>query len=51
MQELVVGIPSAWIRLLRRVSKQVLVYIEAAEATAAEEAEEARYQDDQGGQD
>ena len=41
MQELVVGIPPTWIRLMRSVARAVLVYIEAAEAAAAEEAEEA----------
>ena len=41
MQELVVGIPATWIRLMRRVAGEVLVYIEAAEATAVEEVEEA----------
>ena len=40
MQELVVGIPPTWICLMRRVARVVLVYIEAAEAVAAEEAEE-----------
>ena len=42
MQEYVVGIPPVWIRLLRRVAKSVLVYIDAVEAAEAEEAEEAR---------
>ena len=41
MQELVVGIPPTWIRLMRRVARAVLVYIEAAKAIAAEEAEKA----------
>ena len=52
MQELVVGIPPIWIRLMRRVARAVLVYIDVVEAVAAEEAEEAQekyYQDDQGG--
>ena len=42
MQEFVVGIPPIWIRLMRRVDMVVLVYIEAKEAAAAEEA----YNDD-----
>ena len=42
MQELVVGIPHIYIHLMRRVAREVPVYIEAFEAvTAAEEAEEA----------
>ena len=40
MQNLVVGIPPIWIRLMRQVARVVLVYIDAIEATAAEEAEE-----------
>ena len=40
MQELVVGIPPTWIRLMRRVDRVVLVYIEATEAAAAEAAQE-----------
>ena len=51
MQELVVGIPPTWIRLMRRVARVVLVYIEAAEAAVAEEAEDVGDQDDQGDQD
>ena len=51
MQELVVGIPPTWIHLMRRVSRAVLIYMEAAEAIAAEEAEEACDQGDQGHQD
>ena len=47
MQVLVVGIPPVWIRLMRRVARALLVYIDAAEAAAAED-EEAREQDDQG---
>ena len=47
MHELVVGIPPIWIRLMRRVARAVLVYIDAAEAVAVEQAEEAREQDDQ----
>ena len=42
MHELVVGIPPTWIRLMRRVAREVLVYIEATKATAAEEAEDAK---------
>ena len=42
-----VGIPPIWIRLMRRVSRAVLVYIDAVKAAAAEEAEEAREQGDQ----
>ena len=51
MQELVVGIPPTWICLMRRVARVVLVYIEAAEAAAAEEDEEACDQGGQGDQD
>ena len=46
MQEIVVRIPSTWIRLMRRVSRVVLVYIDATEASAAEEAEEVGDQGD-----
>ena len=46
MQELVVGIPPIWIRLMRRVAKAVLVYIDVADAAATEQAEEARERDD-----
>ena len=42
MQELVVGIPPVWIRLMRRVARVVLVYDDAVEVVAAEEAEEDR---------
>ena len=42
MQELVVGIPPTWIRLMRRVAREMLVYIEDAEVAAAEEAEDAK---------
>ena len=42
MQELLVGIPPTWIRLMRRVAREVLVYIEATKATVAEEAEDAK---------
>ena len=38
MQEFVVGIPPAWIRLMRRVVRAILVYIESEEVVAAEEA-------------
>ena len=47
MQELVVGIPPVWIRLMKWVARAVLVYIDAVEAVAAEEGEEAREQGDQ----
>ena len=50
MQELVVGIPPIWICLMRRVMREVLVYIDVVEATEAEEAKEAREQGDQGDQ-
>ena len=50
MQEFVVGVPSIWIRLLRRVARAVLVYIDVVEATEGEEAEEARVQGDWGEQ-
>ena len=46
MQELVVGVPPVWIRLLRRVARAILVYIDAIEAAEAKEAEEARVQGD-----
>ena len=52
MQELVVGVPPVWIRLLRQVARAVLVYIDVVEAAKAKEAEEARVQGvkgDQGG--
>ena len=42
MQEFVVGIPPTWIRLMRRVAKVVLVYIEAEEVVAAEEVDDDR---------
>jgi len=44
MQEFVVGVPPIWIRLLRRVARAILIYIDAIEAAEAEEAEEARVQ-------
>ena len=50
IQEFVVGVPSVWLRLFRRVVRAVLVYIEAVEDTEAEEAEEARVQRDHGDQ-
>ena len=53
-QELIVKIPPTWIHLMRRVARVVLVYIEAMEDAAPEEAEEADDhgdQDDWGGQD
>ena len=40
MQEFVVGIPPISIHLMRRVSKAVLVYIEAEEAAAVEEVDD-----------
>ena len=50
MQEFVVGVPLAWIRLLTRVARAVLAYIDVVEAVEAEEAEEARVQGDRGDQ-
>ena len=56
MQELVVGIPPVWIRLMSHVARAILVYIDVVEAAEAEEAKEARAQGDhddrgdQGGQ-
>ena len=50
MQELVVGVPLVWIRLLRWVVRAVLVYIDVVEAAEVEEAEEARVQGDRGDQ-
>ena len=47
MRELVVGIPPVWIRLMRQVTRAVLVYIDVVEAAAAEEAEESQEQGDQ----
>ena len=41
MQELVVGVPPVWIRLLRRVARAILVYIDVVEVAEAEEVEEA----------
>ena len=41
MQELVVGIPPTRKRLMRRIARVVLVYIDAAEAAAVEQDEEA----------
>ena len=48
MQEFVVGVPPAWLRLFRRVARAVVVYRDAVEAAAAEEAEEARGRRDHG---
>ena len=48
MQEFVVGIPSIWISLTRRVARVVLLYIEVVEATTTKEVEEASDVDDQG---
>ena len=45
-----VGVPLVWIRLLRRVAREVLVYIDAVEAAESEEAEEARVQGDRADQ-
>ena len=52
MQESVVGVPPAWLRLFRWVARAVCVYRDAVEAAEAEEAEEAtghRDHGDQGG--
>ena len=40
MQEFVVGIPPIWIRLMRRVTKVVLVYIEYEGAAATKESDD-----------
>ena len=50
MQEFVVGVPLVQIRLMRRVARELLVYIDVVEVAKAEEAEEARVQGDQGDQ-
>ena len=50
MQEFVVGVPPAWLRLFRRVARAVLVYRDAMEAAEVEEAEEARAHRDHGDQ-
>ena len=50
MQEFVVGVPPVWLRLLRRVARVVLVYIDVEEAAEAEEDEEAKVQRDHGDQ-
>ena len=50
MQDLVVGVPPIWIRLLRWVAREVLVYIDAVEAAEVEEAKEARVEGDWGDQ-
>ena len=39
--------PPVWIRLMRRVAREVLVYIDTIEVVVAEEDEEAREQGDQ----
>ena len=46
MQEFIVGVPPAWLRLFRRVARAVLVYRDAVEA---EEARVHRDHGDQGG--
>ena len=46
MQELEVGIPPVWIRLMRQVARAVLIYIDVVEAATSDEAEEAREQGD-----
>ena len=48
MQEFVVGVPPAWLRLFRRVARAVVVYRDAVEEAAAEEDEEARGRRDDG---
>ena len=50
MQESVVGVPPAWIRLFRWVARAVCVYRDAVEAAEAEEAEKARGHRDHGDQ-
>ena len=50
MQESVVGVPSVWLHLFKRVARAVLVYRDAVEAAKAEEAEEARVHRDYGDQ-
>ena len=40
MQKFVVGIPTTWIRLLRRVAKVILFFREAKEAVADEDDED-----------
>ena len=50
MQESVVGVPPAWLRLFRWVARAVCVYRDAVEAAEAEEAEEARGNRDHGDQ-
>ena len=47
MQELVVGIPPTWICLMRRVDREVLVYINVTKDATAEQDEEDREKDDQ----
>ena len=50
MQEFVVGVPPVWLRLFRRVDREVLVYRDAVEDAEAEETEEARVHRDHGDQ-
>ena len=50
MQESVVGVPPAWLRLFRRVARAVCVYRDAVEAAEAAEVEEARGHRDHGDQ-
>ena len=50
MQEYVVGVPSIWLRLFRRVARAVLVYRDVVEAAEAEKVEEARMHRDHGDQ-
>ena len=40
MQEHVVGVPSTWLHLLRRVNREVLCYRDDVEATTANEGED-----------
>ena len=50
MRDFVVGVPPVSLRLFRRVSRAVLMYMDVVEAAKAEEAEEARVQRDHGDQ-
>ena len=50
MQEFVVGVLPAWLRLFRRVARAIVVYRDVVEAAKAEEAEEARGRRDHGDQ-
>ena len=45
-----VGVPPVWLRLLRRVARAVLVYIDVVKATEVKEVEEAIVQRDHGDQ-